>query len=67
MKVKVNSEACIGCGLCTSCCEEVFQINDEGVSEVVAEKVTDEQKESVNDALEGCPTGAIVEVSEDAE
>jgi ferredoxin len=31
MKVKVNEDSCIGCGACQSICENVFEINDEGV------------------------------------
>ena len=34
MKVKVNKDACIGCGACAAICDEVFEINDEGLSEV---------------------------------
>ena len=32
MKVKVNQDACIGCGACTAIAEEVFELNDEGLS-----------------------------------
>ena len=34
MKVKVNKDACIGCGACASICPDVFELNDEGLSEV---------------------------------
>ena len=37
MKVKVNQEACIGCGACASIAGEVFEINDEGLSQVKGE------------------------------
>ena len=37
MKIKVNQDACIGCGACTSIAEGVFNINDDGLSEVVSE------------------------------
>ena len=39
MKVKVNKDACIGCGACAAICDEVFEINDEGLSEVKVEEV----------------------------
>ena len=39
MKVKVNQDACIGCGACTAIAEGVFTINDNGISEVVVETV----------------------------
>ncbi len=59
MKVKVNQEACIGCGACQAICEDVFEINDDGLSTVKTEEVNEELAESVNDAKESCPTGAI--------
>ena len=31
MKVKVNEDACIGCGACAAIAPEVFEINDEGL------------------------------------
>lgn len=59
MKVVVNQEACIGCGACQAICENVFELNDDGLSSVKVEKVEDEDVESVNDAVDSCPTGAI--------
>lgn len=60
MKVKVNKEACIGCGACAAICEALFKLNDEGLSEVVREEVKEEEKQEVLDAAESCPTAAIV-------
>ena len=60
MTVKVNQDACIGCGACTSIAEGVFNINDDGLSEVVGE-VTDSNIDQVKEAIESCPTSAIVE------
>lgn len=59
MKVKVNQEACIGCGACQAICEDVFEINDDGLSTAKVEEVSEELSEAVNDAKESCPTGAI--------
>ena len=69
MKVKVNKDACIGCGACVAICDEVFEINDEGLSEVKVEEnkekeefvsVKEELQDEVRDAADSCPTGAIV-------
>lgn len=60
MKVKVNQDACIGCGACTSIAEGVFNINDNGLSEVVGE-VTEDKVDAVKEAIESCPTSAIEE------
>lgn len=63
MKVNVNESACVGCGMCASTCEEVFEISDAGVATVKKDVNVDQFKEKVLEASEGCPTGAI-EVSE---
>ena len=55
MKVKVNRDSCIGCGACAAICDEVFEIDDEGLS--VAK--TEDEKQEVQDAADSCPTGAI--------
>ena len=68
MKVKVNKDACIGCGACAAICDEVFEINDEGLSEVKVEEVKEELQDEVRDAADSCPTGAIeVEEGQDEE
>ena len=76
MKVKVNKDACIGCGACAAICDEVFEIDDEGLSEVKVEEnsenkeefvsVKEELQDEVRDAADSCPTGAI-EVEEGQE
>lgn len=64
MKVKVNKEACIGCGACAAICDTVFEIDDEGLSVTKKEEVTEEEKQAVIDSCESCPTGAIEVVDE---
>ena len=64
MKVKVNKEACIGCGACAAICDAVFEIDDEGLSIAKVEEVKEEDKQAVIDSVESCPTGAI-EVTEE--
>ena len=41
MKVRVNQDACIGCGPCEQIDDELFHINEEGLSEEVSEDVMD--------------------------
>ena len=64
MTVKVNKEACIGCGACAAICDAIFEIDDEGLSKVKKEEVKEDEKQAVIDAAESCPTGAI-EVTEE--
>ncbi|MDD3607660.1 MAG: ferredoxin [Candidatus Moranbacteria bacterium] len=55
MKVTIDEDACIGCGLCATICDECFQI-DGNVAKV---KKTDCEKDKVSEAAENCPAGAI--------
>ncbi len=61
MKVKVNKDACIGCGACAAICADVFEINDEGLSTVTKEEVPENLIDDTKEAIESCPTSAIVE------
>ena len=61
MKVKINEDSCIGCGACQAIADDVFELNDEGISEVKVDIVDDNLKEQVVEAIESCPTGAITE------
>jgi len=59
MNVKVNNNACIGCGACAAICPDVFEITDEGYAKAKVEVVAEDKKEEVVEAKEGCPTSAI--------
>ena len=61
MKIKVNEDACIGCGACQAIADDIFELNDEGISEVKVESIDDDLKDQATEAMESCPTGAIVE------
>ena len=58
MKVNVNKDMCIGCGACAAVCPEVFEVNDEGYA-VVKGEVAPEVEQKAQDAMDGCPAGAI--------
>ena len=62
MKVRVNQDACIGCGACEQIDDELFKINDEGLSEEVSEDVAEDKEENAREAIESCPTSAIEEI-----
>ena len=61
MKYRVN-EMCIGCGLCTMTCPEVFSMNDEGVAIAIDEEVAEELLDTATEAKENCPVSAIEEL-----
>jgi len=56
--VKVNKEKCIGCGLCVSVCPDVFELGDDGKSQV-KKGASCEGKDCCKEAAEGCPVDAI--------
>ena len=55
MAIKVDQEACIGCGACASICPQVFQINNEGKSKVISQ----DDVECAKNAAQSCPVQAI--------
>lgn len=55
-KVKVNLDACIGCGLCVSQMPDVFAFTDDGKSEAVAPVADDA---AADDIIGTCPVAAI--------
>lgn len=60
MKVKVNKDKCIGCGNCVALSESrIFDFNEDGIAEVVANEITAEDEKLVQDAISQCPTDAI--------
>lgn len=59
MKAKVNKDACIGCGACAAICDTVFTLDDEGLSEIKKDEITEEEEQAVRDAVDSCPTAAI--------
>ena len=59
--VKINNDACIGCGSCTMLASEVFDFNDEGLVCVKEDFDSEANKEAIVDAIDNCPTSAIYE------
>ena len=59
MKVTVNKDLCIGCGACADTRSKVFNLDDEGFSNAIVDKVEDQDVLDVEDAIASCPTGAI--------
>jgi ferredoxin len=58
MRVTVDEETCIGCGLCAEECPEVFEMNDDKVR-VKVDEIPDDATESCKEAAENCPVEAI--------
>lgn len=60
MKMYVNPDLCVGCGLCCDLCGSVFQLNDQGLAQAVAEPAPDQEADALS-AMENCPVSAISE------
>jgi ferredoxin len=56
MKVFVDRDACIGCGVCVNLCPDVFSITDEGKAEAIAPET---DAPCTQDAADSCPVQAI--------
>ena len=58
MKAEVDKDTCISCGICTGIAPDVFVMDEDDKSEAL-DTVTDENKDSVQEAIDSCPTNAI--------
>lgn len=56
-KVNVDQVKCIGCGACVGIDPEHFDFEDSGLSTVISQENL--ETEELQQAVEGCPTGAI--------
>lgn len=59
MKVFVDQDLCISCGLCISICDDVFSWNEDDKAQAIDLDIPEEFTEDVEEAVEGCPTEAI--------
>ena len=57
MKAEVDRDGCIGCGVCSDICPDVFKIAEDGLSEVIAP--ADGHEDGVKEAAESCPVEVI--------
>ena len=58
--VKVNEDVCIGCGACQALVSDVFDLKDDGFAYVKEDADLSKYEEEINEAIDNCPTGAIV-------
>lgn len=59
MKVTIDADLCIACGLCEESVPDVFRLGDE-VAEVIVDEVPADLEESVRGAASDCPVSAII-------
>lgn len=59
MKVVVDFTRCTGLGICESMAPEFFEVNDAGALELLKADLTEDELQSVEEAVSGCPTEAL--------
>ena len=60
MKVKVDTDTCTGCGLCTDSCPDVFVLEGE-IAKVKSDPIPASTEACVQQAIQDCPVNAITE------
>lgn len=58
MRLVVN-EDCAGTGQCVGVAPRIFELDDDGLSHVIAQPVTPDQVEAARRATDLCPMAAI--------
>lgn len=58
MKAKVDTETCVGCGLCVDIAPNVFSMEGD-IAKVIVDQVAEEALAECKEAVEGCPVEAI--------
>ena len=59
MKVVVDFNKCTGLGICESMSPEFFEVNEDGALVLLKDDITDDELQSVEEAVAGCPTEAL--------
>lgn len=59
MKVKIDEEACTGCGICADLCPEIFELTDDKVR-IKREPENPDDESCIEEAKNSCPSEAII-------
>ena len=59
MKVCVHFGKCTGLGICESLAPEFFEVDESGTLLLLKEDISDDELQSVEEAVAGCPTEAL--------
>jgi len=62
MKIKIDKQKCLGCGVCINLCSEVFELKD-GKSKIKEKVDLEKNKDCIKEAIDSCPVTAIVKKS----
>ncbi|MGI6150339.1 MAG: ferredoxin [Christensenellales bacterium] len=59
MKVEIDRDGCIGCGLCAATCPDIFRMDDDGKAEVYHQPEDASEEECAVEAADACPVSVI--------
>ena len=59
LRVHVDTELCVGTGVCEATAPDLFEIGDDGISHVLKDDVPAELVAAAREAAESCPTRAL--------
>jgi len=59
MKVSIDQDLCLGCGVCESIAPEIFSLEEEPYAVVILDPVPSALLHQVEDAVAECPEEAI--------
>lgn len=59
MKIVVDTGKCTGHAQCEAVAPEVFEVGDEGVVHLLEPSPPEDQRATVQDAVDACPTRAL--------
>ena len=65
MKVVVDSDTCLGCGICESIAPDIFTLGDEIYAKVIMNPVPEQMRDIVEEAVSECPEEAIIIIEEE--
>jgi ferredoxin len=61
MEVRIDEELCTGCGLCEETCPDIFKMDeDKDIAVLIKTDYDEYDEECIQEALESCPSEAIV-------
>lgn len=61
MRIVIDENLCLGCGVCESICPNVFAINDSTIKAYVISNA-DLSLSCIDEAIESCPVNAIKKI-----
>ncbi len=59
MKVSIDEDKCIGCGTCSAMAGDFFKLEN-GKAKVIRQPTNAQEEEMIKNAVNFCPTGAII-------